>query len=141
VEVVFKVLYAIVVLAIACALIASVVSVCRSQVDLAETVRRWFKKASPLENVISVRDPSAIYQDGGVVGLVTGSVDQDDGVFVFRQLAETAGFRSEKPFEYGRERYRVLRIGSASGIKVIATPTGSTARNAVLEDVVCELVR
>ena len=137
-EILFKVLYAIVILTIAAGLIVSVISVLKSQVDLKETVRRWFRRIAPGKDVIATRDPNAIYQDGSVVGSVTGAVEQGNGMVVFRQLAETSEFRRDQPFEYGRQSYRVLRIGSVAGMKVTATPTGLTSRNAVLEDVVCE---
>jgi hypothetical protein len=139
-EILFKVVYAVVVLSIAGALILSVVSVCRSQVDPVQTMLRWFRKAAPLEGVLSTRDPMAIYQDGRQVGVVTGAVVAENGLTVFHQLSETAALQTDKPFEYIRNRYRVLEIGTVAGLKIVATPTGSTSRNAVLEDVVCQMI-
>jgi len=134
----FKVLYAIVVLTIAAGLVVSVISVLRSHVDLKETVQRWFRRIAPGKDVIATRDLNAIYQDGRVVGSVTGAIEQGNGVVIFRQLAETSEFRRDQLFQHGRQSYRVLKIGSETVMKLTATPTGSTSRNAVLEDVVCE---
>jgi len=107
-----------------------------SEIDVKETVRRWFTRKPSGADVIVTRDPKKIYQDGKDVGDVTGQIKTIDNSFTFQQVSNTAELNKNLPFEYQGKKLKIVKVGKEIKIK-IGTPT----RMNVLEDVVCEMVR
>jgi hypothetical protein len=138
-ETIFKVAIAAVVV---CAIYYQVVlirTVWRSQIDPQLTVSRLLGKLKPESDIIATRDPGKIYQAGSPVGDVTGRVGQQGSKWVFKQISNTTGLQSAKPFEYQRMTLRIVSIGSRTGMLVNMSDRGTTQATDVLGDVVCEV--
>lgn len=115
-------------------------SVWRSQIDPQATFSRLLAKLRPDSDVIATRDPGKIYQNGNPVGDVTAAVAQENSKWVFKQISNTTGLRTDQPFEYQRVTLRIVSIASRTGVLVNMTDQGTTQARDVLGDVVCELV-
>lgn len=113
----------------------------RSQIDPRETVKQLFSKEPDLVQKVIARDDSKIYQDGKSVGNIYGDVVEENNRVIFVQLTDTSDFQRDQVFEYKRYKLKVLSIARSIGMKVIASSSGSSVKNAVLEEVVCEKVQ
>jgi len=139
VEVIFKIAVTGVVLCLVYYQLVFLRGLWRSQVDPQATVARLLEKLKPESDVIATRDPSKIYQGGKAVGEVIGEVTQDGTRFLFKQLANTTALQRDQLFEYRRQRFRIVSIGSRTGMLVNMTDSGTETATDVLGDVVCEI--
>ena len=115
------------------------------QLDPVATVQRLMQKPFKAPEWVATREPNKLYQDGTVVGEVTGPVQEEGSIIRFAQLANTGTLKQAVVFQYQRHNLRIRQIGSASGMKteMHVSDSGATSRTltAVLENVVCEKVR
>jgi len=110
----------------------------RSQVDPKETVARVLKTASPDSAIIATRDSKALYQNGKVVAKVTGDVDVTDNAAVFSQLSDTCGLDRNLPFEYKRDKFKIVKVRTVVGLSISASQSGTENLRDVLEHVECK---
>jgi hypothetical protein len=113
-----------------------------NQIDPKATLSKLLKKAKPdTEELIAVRDPDKIYQDGAAVGDVTGDVVVRGDTTIFKELCNTRGLKIDMQFEYRRDKYRIESIGSTSVLGLIARSGGQGERKEhVKKEVVCRKV-
>lgn len=107
-----------------------------SEIDVKETVRRWFMRKPSGADALAIRDPKKIYQNGKEVGDVTGEVKTIDNFFTFQQVSNTTELNRNLPFEYKGKTLKIVKVGPDIKIKM-----GPPMRMNVLEDVICEKVR
>lgn len=111
------------------------------QIDPRETFKRLFRgKAKGTVDWIATRDQDAIYQNGQIVGRVSGDVQEMDNEIVFHEIYDTSVLNTKEPFEYRRH---ILKIISKDiiGQKIVTTPEGSEVKQNVIMNVVCEKIR
>jgi hypothetical protein len=138
-EAVFKIVITGVILCIIYFEVIFLRGVWRSQIDPAATVSRIIEALKPkTTEVIATRDPNKIYQDGKVVGDVTGQINERDNIVTFTRILNTSALKTDQPFEYRRLRLKIVRIGTRSGFYVGRNDTETTSGTDVLTDVVCE---
>lgn len=111
-----------------------------SQIDSKKTISKILKKAAPDTDTIATRDPNKIYQNGNVVGDITGQIEEKDNLIIFKQISNTSNLDQGVLFEYKRNKCRIIRINTSIGIKIVATNSGTERRDAVIEDVVCKKI-
>jgi len=115
------------------------------QLDPVATFQRLMQKPFKAPEWVATREPNKIYQNGNVVGEVTGPVQEQDSIIRFAQLANTGALNQAVVFQYQRHNVRIRQIGAAIGMKtqMHVSDSGATSRTltAVLENVVCEKVR
>jgi len=112
------------------------------QIDVKRTILGFFKKGveKPVD-WIATRDENAIYQNGEIVGNVTAKVDETEDKLIFHEICNTSELNRDLPFEYGREKLRIIEIGSIIGQKNIVTSSGSEIKYNIMENVVCQRVK
>jgi hypothetical protein len=110
------------------------------QFDLRGTFTRAAERSVAPPDWIVTRDPNKIYQNGAVVGDVSGTVQRSANSVRFAQLSNTSGFRPDQPFEYQRLTLRILQVESEIGMKIEMTNAGARTLTGVFEGVVCEVV-
>ncbi|MBI2365949.1 MAG: hypothetical protein HYV01_13235, partial [Deltaproteobacteria bacterium] len=71
-----------------------------TQIDIAATVSQLAKKPFEAPGWVATRDPKKLYQDGSVVGDVTGEVREDANTIRFAQLANTGSLKHDTPIDY-----------------------------------------
>ena len=108
-----------------------------SHIDPKATIQRLLSKTMETPGWIATRDPNKLYQNGEVVGDISGEVQDLEDQVLFRELSNTAALDKNAPFEYQRKTLRITSIRAISGMKV--SPTGPKSN--VLEDVLCEVVK
>jgi len=136
IKIIITICVIIAILVFACSLISFLYRTWHSEIDVKETVRRWFTRKPSGADIIATRDPKKIYQDGKEVGDVTGQVNTIDNSVTFQQVSNTTELNRNLPFEYKEKTLKIVKVGSEIKIKM-----GSPMRMNVLEDVVCEMVR
>ena len=117
-----------------------------SQIDTKETFWRTLKRFVSLpkvSEVIVVRAPDRIYQDGKEVGTVIGEVKREDSVVTFEMLSETADLKENLPFEYQKDHFRIISVKTRAGVNMRGTVSkdGKLIRQEyrdVMQDVTCE---
>ena len=140
-ETLFKIGITIVVIALIYFQIIFLRGVWKSQIDIRATCSKLMRKLSPEEEIIVTRDPAKIYQNGKVVGEVTGSVEVKNDFTIFKELTETEGLVQNMPFEYQRYRLKIINVGTRTGMKVVTSNKGSQVKKSVISDVVCKEVK
>ena len=111
------------------------------QIDPIETIKRLGKrKAQETLDIFATRDQNAIYQGGIIVGKVSGNVDEVDSKIIFREIFDTSNLNQDLPFEYRRDRLRIISIGSLTGMDIKMVDGKSTIKHNVIRDVVCERI-
>ena len=111
------------------------------QIDPIETIKRLGKrKAQETLDIFATRDQNAIYQGGIIVGKVSGNVDEVDSKIIFREIFDTSNLNQALPFEYRRDRLRIISIGSFTGMDINMVDGKSTIKHNVIRDVVCERI-
>lgn len=111
-----------------------------SQIDTRETVKRFLtEKPDLVQNVVS-RDENKIYQNGKIVGEITGAIETREGFTIFKQLCETSNLDRNVFFEHKRDKYQIVKIERSMGMKIVASTKSSEQKNAVLENVYCRKV-
>ncbi len=112
------------------------------QIDPIETIKRLGKrKAQETLDIFATRDQNAIYQGGIIVGKVSGNVDEVDSKIIFREIFDTSNLNQNLPFEYRRDRLRIISIGSFTGMDIKMVDGKSTIKHNVIKDVVCERIK
>lgn len=112
------------------------------QIDPIETIKRLGKrKAQETLDIFATRDQNAIYQGGIIVGKVSGNVDEVDSKIIFREIFDTSNLNQDLPFEYRRDRLRIISIGSFTGMDIKMVDGKSTIKHNVIKDVVCERIK
>jgi len=129
-ELLFKVFLTVVVLFFS---VVSLKWIWRSQIDIKETGRKLLETPQKSMDWVVTRDPAKIYQDGKEVGDITGKIETKSNVIIFYQICNTSGLNESLPFEYKKEKLKVIRCGGRYDIK-----GGSPVRTNVLEGVECE---
>ena len=117
-----------------------------SQIDTKETLWRMLKRLiSPpkVAEVIAIRDPNRIYQNGKEVGNVTGPVDIKNDVVIFHKLSETSKLDEGRPFEYKEDHLKIISVGPRIGRQMTGTTSDSgklltTEQHDVIENVNCK---
>lgn len=111
------------------------------QIDPVETVKRWLGKAEKPVEWIATRDPNAIYQNGQIVGNVSGEVEETDGKMVFQEICDTSSLDRDSFFEYRRGRYEIISIGHIIGQEILMTDKGTEIKKAVLKNIQCKKIK
>ena len=111
------------------------------QIDPVETVKRLLGKAEKPVEWIATRDPNAIYQNGQIVGNVSGGVEETDGKMVFREICNTSSLDQDSFFEYRRDRFEIISIGHIIGQEIVTTDKGTEIKKALLKNVQCERIK
>ena len=93
--------------------------------------------------MIVIRAPEKIYQDGKKVGTVVGQITRRGNTVIFEMLTETADLKENLPFEYQKERLRIMSVEMRVGKNFYATTSESgklitQEYHDVLQKVVCE---
>ena len=112
-----------------------------TQIDPKATFSRLLKKATPDIEVIATRDPNKIYQDGNIVGEITGAIETKGDIIIFKQLSETSKLNRYAPIEHRRDKYQIVKITRSIGMKTVVSNTGSEQKSAVLEDIFCKKLK
>lgn len=112
-----------------------------NQLDPRGTISRFQEKTLAPPDWVATRDPRKLYQNGRAVGDVIGPVEQREDHVRFVQLANTTQFNRSEPFEYQRLTLRVQSLGSIIGMKSEVSEQGPRVLTAVLENVVCTVVK
>ncbi len=111
-----------------------------SQIDPKATIQKYLNKKPKIAEIVETRDPNKIYQDGNVVGDITGKAQQtDEGIF-FEQIVNSR-LDTNKVFEYQRTTYKINRIERMIGMKSVVSNKGSQVLHNVLENVSCEKIK
>ena len=84
-----------------------------TQIDVKATLCKFIDKAAHKTDVIATRDPNKIYQEGKSVGNVIGKVEVKDNIVSFTRIGETSNLSRGDPFEYGRDKYKIMRVENA----------------------------
>ncbi len=112
------------------------------QIDPIETIKRLGKrKAQETLDIFATRDQNSIYQGGIIVGKVSGNVDEVDSKIIFREIFDTSNLNQDLPFEYRRDRLRIISIGSSTGMDIKMVDGKSTIKHNVIRDIVCERIK
>lgn len=115
------------------------------QLDPIATVQKLLRKPFKAPEWVATREKDKIYQDGVVVGEVTGPVKEEVAAIRFSQLANTGALNQANTFQYQRHTLRIRQIGSAIGMKAETrvSASGATSRmlTSVLENVVCDKIQ
>lgn len=135
IEIVFKILVTVI-------LIFVIVWIWTHHIDVKETILGLFKKeAQKTVEWMVTRDKNAIYQNGKIVGSVTAKVDETEDKLIFHEICNTSKLNQELPFEYGREKLLIVKIGSIIGQENIVTNSGSEIKYNIVKNVVCQKVK
>jgi hypothetical protein len=113
----------------------------RSQIDIKETVRKILETPQKSMDWIATREPDKIYQDGKVVGDVSGPVEDTDLYIKFQELSETSALNQNIPFEYQKYKLKIKQIESITGMKIDTSNDKSSVKRSVLSNVVCEKIK
>jgi len=113
----------------------------KDQVDIKETCSRVARKVIPVTDVIAKRHSDKIYQNGKEVGIVSGNVQEENNTIIFEELCETEKLDRDIPFEYQRDKLKIVHIKSVTGLKVTASNTNTKTNKAVLTNVICERIK
>jgi len=106
-----------------------------NQVDLKATFSRFIKLTALKSDIIATRDPNKIYQQGKPVGIVAGQITEKGDTVIFKKLIETTNLNRKEPFEYKRDKCKIVSIGSLS---VLDISNSSGVRMGVLRNIVCQ---
>ena len=104
----------------------------RSQIDIGATFSQWMTPAAPFVAI----NPNSIYQNGQEVGNVVGDVLIQENRVTFQRITDTGNLNRDEPFEYQRERLRIVEMGSTATVRI--TNQGLLQND--MKDVVCERV-
>jgi len=108
------------------------------QVDFPTTFKNVFKSILQKYNdLVAVREPDRIYQNGIIVGDVTPSVGEYDDKILFSQLHNTSKLDTNEPFEYQRYKLKIISIKRRYGRRVTKYNTYVD----VLQQVECAIIK
>lgn len=112
-----------------------------NQIDIKETITGILNKPQKSMEWVATRDPTKIYQDGKIVGNISGGINESDSQIVFLELCDTEGLNANNLFEYKRDKLKIKSIGSSIGMMGASGPSGAIAKKAVLMNVVCDRIK
>ncbi len=96
-----------------------VIKLSTNQVDFEETFKNVLKSIfQKNSDLIAVRKPEYIYQNGVIVGNVRPSVGEYDDKIIFSQLDNTSKLDINAPFEYKRYKLKIVNIKRKYGRSV-----------------------
>ena len=104
------------------------------------TASRLIRKPFEAPTWVATRDPKKLYQDGSIVGDITGDVKQDGKKIRFAQLANTSLLKCDMPIEYQRYRFWIVHVNTVIGMKSSVSDKGTQVLTAVMEGVTCDIV-
>ena len=109
-----------------------------SQIDVKETGRQLLDVPKKSMDWVVTRDDNKIYQEGNIVGSICGEVNELEDKIIFEEISDTEQLNNKYPFEYKRNKLKIVSIGARSGAKNVVTLEGSISRKAVITNVICE---
>lgn len=109
-------------------------------IDFRNTVLNFFKTKFNFTTWIKTIDQNSIYQNNKIVGNVTGSVIENAGQITFDKISNLYNFDINMPFYYKGKKFKMVKIGTYSGVLLTPTKTGVTSENNVMKNVVCKIV-
>lgn len=119
--------------------VASLYWLWTQQIDIKESAFRASQFLTLQKNEwIATRDPMAIYQNSKIVGNICGAVTREANTVIFQEIYNTASLNKALPFEYKKEKLKIIRIGTVISVSSIASNYGTEVKNNVIKDVVCE---
>lgn len=119
------------------------------QIDLKETILRFLKsKPKEMVELIVTRDENTIYQNGQIVGNVSGNIKEINDKFIFDEIYNTSNLNRNLPIEYRREKLKIISIGSSTTEKrtekyIFSSGTPevkSEVKHDVINNVICEKI-
>ena len=110
-----------------------------SQIDPKATLHKYLNKEPKIAEIVVIRDPSKIYQDGNAVADITGQVQQTNGGIMFEQIANST-VEPSKVIKYQRSTYKIKQIERMIGMKSVVSDKGSRVLQNILENVSCEKI-
>ena len=113
-----------------------------SQIDVKETIMRPIQgKVLEKNEWVATRDPNIIYQNNTSVGNVSGKVEHQNGKVIFREICDTSSLNRAMPFEYKRDKFKIISIRQAIGLFSSASSSGTQVKHNVIIDVICERIK
>ncbi len=130
-EIIFKIILTI-------PIIILIVWLWSQQIDVKQTFLGLFKhKVVKQAEWIATRNINNIYQEGIVVGVISGAVEKVEDKILFREICNTSQLNQNLPIEYGRQKLKIIKIDTIIGMFC----DGRTVKNSVMGDVFCEEVK
>jgi hypothetical protein len=108
------------------------------QIDWGKTAQAFFKGKI---GWIAIIDKDAIYQNGQIVGNISGNIQEKDGRSIFSKISNTDLLKRALPFQYRRDKFRIIEIGLVRGMGVVASSLDTKNEKDVIENVICEKVK
>ena len=144
-EILFKIILTITLIVILFFLILSFGWIWKSQIDLKETFVHLFKnKIENTQGLFVVRDPNSIYQNGKVVAIVEGGLQETKNEIIFQQIYNAELLNIHEPFEYKRSKCKIINIDqtniTALGIFMNKDTNNSKIKNNVFMNVTCKKI-
>jgi hypothetical protein len=122
--------------------VASLCWLWTQQIDIRESVFRAFKFMSLQKSEwVATRDPNIIYQNSASVGNVSGKIEPQNGKVIFREICDTSLLNRAMPFEYRRDKFKIIGIRQTIGLFSSVSPSGTQVKHNVIIDVVCEKIK
>ena len=112
-----------------------------NQIDLKETGRQLLDTPKKSMDWVATRDDKKIYQAGKVVGTICGTVNISGNKIIFSEICDTELLDMKHPFEYKRDKLKIISNSGIYGTKGVASPEGAISRKAVITDMVCEIIK
>lgn len=109
-----------------------------SHIDLKATFHKFVAQEPKIADVVVIRNPNKLYQNGIAIADITGTVKINDNIVFFTQIANVSGLDQSQPIEYERLKLKVIQVQSITGMKVVASGKGSSVLQNVMEGVTCE---
>ncbi len=100
--------------------------------------KRFKEVTEVFAELFPTKNPDHIYQNGKPVGRISGEVKEEiNGKIIFQEIYDTADLKQDLPFEWKRERFRILSMESSKSFVL----QSDGIKQWVLDRVVCERVR
>lgn len=142
VELIFKLVLTFIMIVVVLTAMVTIRWTWSRQIDVKGTILGVLrnKTEKPLDWV-ATRDPNAIFQNNNIVGNITGEVKESDGKIIFTEICDTFNFEIDAPFEYKRDKLKVIKVGVRIGSLSSTTNQGTRIKNNVMRNVVCERIK
>jgi len=111
-----------------------------SQIDPKATFSRIVARLSPETDLVATRDPTKIYVEGEIAGTVSGEIIEDNGQVKFATIEGATSVGIGSQFEYKRDKFKIVNIGSTTASESIATSTGVQKKYGILREVICQKI-
>lgn len=140
-ELIIKIFLTVVVIGVIFFSVVSLIWLWRSQIDVRETGRQLLNTPKKSMDWVATRDDTKIYQEGKIVGTICGEVKESNDQIIFKEICDTEQLNINAPFEYKRDKIKIVKYGGIFGGKKVVTAEGSISKNAFITDVVCEKIK